>query len=196
MPKADAGDNARGGVGNCTEEEAEKNKSVLLLELSAGDARAGVITPRPGGAGGGWVGPSSASGQSEMVLDVVDVERGGKGTVKEDIFFWDGAGGAARISVWRRWGEKYSGGSSTGVGWGCSVLGLAADDMGELDSGVFRIWCSTKFGGVVGIGRWSLGGDGTVVLVFILLLVADSDGCATEGRDDLKSVLNTLYSLT
>lgn len=94
LPKADAGDNARGGVGNSTEEEAEKNKSVLLLELSAGDTRAGVITPRPAGAGGGWVRPPPAYGQSEMVLDVVDVERGRKGTLKEDIFSWDGAAAA------------------------------------------------------------------------------------------------------
>lgn len=73
-----------------------------------------------------------------------------------------------RMSVWRRSGEKYSGGSSTGVGWGCNVLGLAADDIGELGSGVFRIWCRTKFSGVVGMGRWSFGGDDTVVFVLVL----------------------------
>lgn len=219
----------------------------MLLELSAGDTRAGVLTPRPAWAGGGrgWVRPPPpllpppllpAYGQSEMVLDM-DVERSRKGTLKEDIFSWDGAAAAAvtsfggtggragweeegdagdtdeevqgrvgstsptgdglgdndsnehclkplppcpcpsslllvgdrkRMSLWRRSGEKYSGGSSTGVGWGCNVLGLAADDIGELDSGVFRIWWSTKFGWVVGIGRWSFGGDGTVVFVLVL----------------------------
>lgn len=208
----------------------------MLLELNAGDTRAGVITPRP--AGGGWVRPPPAYGLSEMVLDM-DVERNRKGTLKEDIFSWDGAAAATavisfggtdvgwreeeeegdggdeevqgrvgstsptgdglgdnesnepcfkppppcpcpclcsllfvgdkkRMSLWRRSGEKYSGGSSTGVGWGCNVLGLAADDIGELNSGVFRIWCSTRFGGVVGMGRWSFGGDDNVVFVFVL----------------------------
>ena len=80
-------------------------------------------------------------------------------------------GDKKRAWICARLGEKYSGGSSTGVGWGCSALGLAVDECGEMISGVFRIWC-TRFGGVVGIGRWSLGGDDNVIFG----LCAGSDG--------------------
>lgn len=256
LPKAAAGDNARGGVGNSAE-EAEKNKSVLLLELSAGDARAGVMTPRVAGV---WGRPPSGTALE------VDDECNCKGTFKE-VFSWDGAvivggtnagagagvedgrdeevqgrvgstsptgdglgvnesnelclevppppcpcpcpcvcrcslifvGDKKRVRACARLGEKYSGGSSTGVGWGCNALGLAVAECGDTSSGVLRIWC-TRFGGVVGIGRWSLGGDDNVVFG----LCAGSDGGETEWRegmkdddddddDDLKSVLNNFF---